>query len=513
MPIRNNITTQKKYGVVYTPEWIVDLILQKTPATKDLTRVKICDPSCGEGAFLVKAAAKIINHVGDKNLCAILQNNITGFDLDRQALTRCRQNLDHLLAKNGIRQRVKWNLIPLDSSDKKAMTPYFGAFDLIVGNPPYIRIQHLGAERRQKIAAAWPLAGHGCADMYIAFFELAIKLLSSGGAIGYITPNTYLRTAAGKRLRDFLAHHNLLESLIDFGPHQLFRGVSTYSLITVLRKNTARRKVSLYRFDGQNICANGKITVSQLQENGWVLGDSSVLQKITAIKKRGTPLGEIADICVGVQTLADDVFVLEKIGEQGGYVECRTVDGQSVNLEKGALLPILKASVMKEGRDIKERVIICPYDQSNLSKPWLLPEQTLAARFPCLYAYLSAHKKRLLQRDKGGINKLRWYAYGREMNLAKTLGDKILTAGINKMPNFMRCPHPHHTFYAGYAVKPKQGMGIEKLLAQLNSDDMDFFIRHTSRDYQNGWKSFAKAFIKDFGVFSDNQHRYNGKLL
>ena len=71
---------------------------------------------------------------------------------------------------------------------------------------------------------------------------------------------------------------------------------------------------------------------------------------------------------------------------------------------------------------------------------------------------------------------------------------------MNRQPNFQRCPNPDATFYSGYCIKPKYPVDLTVLQDVLNSDDMDFFIRHTSRPYQGGWMSYAKSFIKDFPV-------------
>ncbi|SMN01932.1 Mobile element protein [uncultured Candidatus Thioglobus sp.] len=169
--------------------------------------------------------------------------------------------------------------------------------------------------------------------------------------------------------------------------------------------------------------------------------------------------------------------------------------GCEVRIEAAITRPILKASVMQQGKDVKERIIIFPYINSRL-----IEEKYLRARFPLAYRYLSGHKKILLGRDKGQFDAARWYAFGREFGLTTTFGDKLLTSVMNKKPNFQKCWDPEYTFYSGYCIKPKTKLDIDKLLLTLNSDDMDFYIRHTSRDYQNGWKSYAKSFIQDYGI-------------
>ena len=166
--------------------------------------------------------------------------------------------------------------------------------------------------------------------------------------------------------------------------------------------------------------------------------------------------------------------------------------------ERWILRDIVKASVMKGGADPVHRVVIFPYDGAG--KP--LPERRIAADAPIVYNWLQSNKERLTRRDKGKLDPSKWYAFGRQVSLVSGFGEKILTSGMNREPNFQICPNADATFYSGYCVKPKPTMNIDmdSLLAVLNSDDMDFFIRRRSRPYQGGWMSYAKSFIQDFPI-------------
>ena len=130
----------------------------------------------------------------------------------------------------------------------------------------------------------------------------------------------------------------------------------------------------------------------------------------------------------------------------------------------------------------------------------LLAEGYIAEQAPAAYWWLLSYKERLLNRDKGRCDPARWYAFGRQVSIGSGFGDKILTSGMNRRPNFQRCANAGATFYSGYCIKPKPGIDMSRLLNALNSDDMDFYIRQTSRPYQGGWMSYAKSFIKDFPV-------------
>ena len=484
----------KEYGVVYTPEWIVDLILDKTIQTYS-PEMKVCDPSCGDGAFLVRLVENICDKVPAKN-CRRALENITGMDIDKGALKQCRRRLDETVLAKGKRIKIKWNLRCMDATNRASLAPHEGHFDYVVGNPPYVRIQHLGKVRRKRLQREWELARHGSTDLYIAFFEIGTFLLNRNGRLGYITPNTFTKTVAGKSLRQFILEKYTVACLIDFGAHQVFKHATTYSLITILAKDIKVEKFALYRYNGKTIANKGMVPISCLSVEGmWVLESKNTLKKIERIRMRGRPLGAIADIHVGIQTLADSVFIMEKKKELSDTIIAGNISGFDVRIEAAITRPILKASVMKGGKDIKERVIIFPYINGKL-----ITEKHLAENFPLAYQYLTKHKTNLLARDKGGFDTVRWYAFGREFGLTTTFGDKLLTSGMNIKPNFQKCPSPEYTFYSGYCVKPKAGVDADELLASLNSGDMDFYIRHTSRDYQNGWKSYAKSFIHDYGV-------------
>lgn len=488
------IGKNKEYGVVYTPKWIIDLILDNT-MLKYEPSMKVCDPSCGDGAFLVRLAERICDRLPAKDCRAALEN-ITGFDIDKGALDECRRRLDETLKAKGKRMNVKWNLRGMDSSDRASLAPYEGYFDYVIGNPPYVRTQHLGGERRERLQNDWALARYGSTDLYIAFFEIGMFLLSRGGRLGYITPNTYAKTAAGKPLRQFILKQHAVSCLIDFGAHQVFKEATTYSLITVLTKSSKSEKFTLYRYNGKTTVNKGTVPVSCLSVEGiWILESKKTLEQIERIRIRGRPLGAIADIHVGIQTLADSVFIMDKKKEETDTMIVSDMHGFEVRIETAITRPILKASVMKDGRDIKERIIIFPYINGKL-----IAENYLMENFPLAYQYLSTHKAGLLARDKGQFDAVRWYAFGREFGLTTTFGNKLLTSGMNKTPNFQICPSPEYTFYSGYCVKPKSGVDADKLLSVLNSSDMDFYIRHTSRDYQNGWKSYAKSFIQGYGI-------------
>ena len=496
-----SISNEKLNGIVYTPKWIVDLILDHIGYQNNICSKKIIDPACGDGAFLSEVVERFISdakreRMNKQNIKEILEKNIWGFDIDDKAIKRCIDVLDDVVSKHGLKN-VKWQILKTDSLNKPFVGEYFNFFDFVVGNPPYIRIQHLGKERRTKIQNEWHLCKRGSTDIFIAFFELGFALLNKTGKLGYITPNTYLKTKAGDILRQFIKLNNSLKTLIDFGHNQLFDNATTYSVITILDRNHNKSTFSLFKGDVENTDYIDEVDIENLNGGNWILTSNNILKKINVIEKRGVPLKSIAKIHVGITTLADDFYIFKDPEFNGKFAKIKLKDGRSFEIEKNILKPIIKVSVLKDPNEEQNRYVIFPYQKVD-NRHVIIPENKLKDKFPLTYKYFLAVRESLDKRDKGKPNPVAWYAFGRSQGLDTSFGKKILTSPINLKPNFMVWEKEDYTFYAGYCIKFDGD--LELLAKHLNSEDMEFYINHISRNYQNNYKSFAKSFIENFGI-------------
>ncbi len=477
-------SARKRHGVVYTPAPVVELILDNVlPANSDeLAAAAICDPACGDGAFLTAVAHRVLARLSRADALAALRR-MTGYDIDQNAIARCRAQLDTIINSWYPSERIDWNLSVRNVLQRKLFNDDYGQFTHVVGNPPYVRVQHLEQSGRQRIVGQWNVI-RGATDLYLVFYELGLGLVRSGGTVGYITPSSWLRSDSGSLLRSHLVQSHKVQKIIDCGEHQVFPGVTTYTAIAVIQKHGKTEYIPVEKYDGLTVANGGAVILDKDDPSKpwWVAPTDGDRERMLSLARRGVPLDDVADIHVGIQTLADRVFIRPAADTTG--------------LEPWILRPIVKASVMKDGHDPVRRAVIFPYDDHGK----LLSEVYIASQAPAAYEWLVSHKTRLLNRDKGKFDPARWYAFGRHVSITSGFGDKILTSGMNRRPNFQLCPDPDATFYSGYCVKPKPDVDMGRLLAALNSDDMDFFIRHTSRPYQGGWMSYAKSFIKDFPV-------------
>lgn len=480
-----SISDRKRHGVVYTPPSIVALILDHTLPSDaaGLASASVCDPACGDGAFLTAVARRLLERL-DYAVALVALRRMAGYDIDAAAIARCRAQLDAVLAEYHPGARVDWNLRVRDAFDGDAFAGDWGRFTHIVGNPPYVRVQHLEQAGRQRIAGRWQVI-RGATDLFLVFYELGLNLLCAGGVLGYIAPSSWLRSESGAALRRLLATSHQVNRIIDFGEHQVFDEVTTYTAITIIRKGGAPSAIPVSKYDGQHFYDGGTVALdADRPARPWVVATDAERRRMRELTARGPRLAEVADIHVGIQTLADRVFILP------------ADTARDAGLERWILRDVVKASVMRGGQDPVRRVVIFPYSDDGK----LLPESRISAAAPIAYRWLLAHKERLLGRDKGQFDPARWYAFGRQVSITSGFGDKILTSGMNRRPNFQVCPNPDATFYSGYCVKPKPGVDRDDLLAALNSDAMDFYIRQIGRPYQGGWRSYAKSFIRDFPV-------------
>ncbi len=194
----------KENGMVYTPTTIKNFILKST-ITSDSVPI-ICDPSCGCGSFLISAAEYIHKKY---HLCYgdIFTNHIFGIDIIAHNIFKCKI-LFHLMALiNGEQIKTSFNLaagnsLEINWSKTFPNMPTEG-FDYVVGNPPYVRSKNLSDAVKDSLCS-WETTKSGTVDLYIPFYELGIKILSSNGKLGYISPNTFLQSVNGRNLRDFL---------------------------------------------------------------------------------------------------------------------------------------------------------------------------------------------------------------------------------------------------------------------------------------------------------------------
>jgi adenine-specific DNA-methyltransferase len=485
--------SQKLLGQVYTPPFIVEKILNEigfnSPAVLGKT---ILDPACGDGRFLEEVAKRIIQFSPIEQL----ETNLLclhGWDIDAKAIELCLENLNQLLIPFCI--SVHWNVKICNSMEQLPKNDLFNCtkemqFDFIVGNPPYIRIQHLEEESRKFIQQNYQFCQSGSTDIYIAFYELSYHLLAEQGICGLITPNTFFYTETAKSLRDFLCRTKGIVQISNYADIQVFENATTYSAILIFDK----KKHDRFRFQqaySKLDFLSREIELATLQnQKFWQLST----EKTATVE--GVKLKDICKIHVGVTTLCDKayIFSIEPIDEQ--YVWAHTKLKGKIKMERSILKPIVKGSTLKNSKDSIKEYILFPYQKTD-GKNKIISEETLQ-QYPLAYEYLLSVKDELDKRDNGQKNTVAWYAFGRSQGLETSFGKKIIFSPMNAKPNFILYENEECTFYSGYCIK--YNGNLEWFLQQLNSQRFADFIAVSSRDFRGGWKAYNKKTVEEFTV-------------
>jgi len=468
---------KKQNGVVFTPEWVVDFMIDETLGSKKINgNEKILDAGCGEGIFTIIAAQKF-SILSGKKIEKVIEDNIYFTDISEEYIEKAKQNLQKL-SKNKI---VKYNAI----TDDFCFHNFDEKFDFIIGNPPYVRIQNLN-DRREQLQKRYVTASNGSIDLYFCFFEQALKLLNKNGRVAFITPNSHFYSAAGKNLRNLLLPH--LTKIINFDHFQVFKDATAYTAITFLEKKEVTDFLYAENFknDFQNI-EYRKISARYMKSERWEFFDEKHLNKIIKLNKKYSTLQEIADIHYGIATLKDDIYIFSPNKSDKTFFSFN-----NFKIERNICVPIIKASTYK-GED-QNLFLIFPYENEKV-----IPENIFQKKYPETYKYFLHHRDILETRDKGGgKNYEEFYMFGRNQGLKTSFGKKIITSTMNIVPHFYVIEDETTSFYAGYCIKPKNNINLYELCEVLNSNLMKEHINSVSKSYRGGYKSYAKSFLKDF---------------
>lgn len=497
-------------GAFYTPDFIVDYI--NDYVIKKETDFRVCDCSCGSGAFLVRATEKISKE-NNKSIIKTIEENIYGVDIMERSVERTKIILSLLALQNGEdKEGIRFNIKQGDSLDnlkfnwKTEFPEVFanGGFDGIVGNPPYVRIQDFSNSIKNFLMKQYRTTGNGNFNLYFAFFEIGLYILNKEGKLGYIIPNNYFTSLAGKDLRKFLQDKKSVERIIDFNHLRVFEDATTYTCITFLNKKE-RGMFEFSRVEDKSLFSNlqtlkySEVKFSELNYNKWRLMNELDFYNIKQIEGVGSPLGKFANIKVGIATLKDNLYFIDGKKEKGDFY-IKEKDGKEFFIEKDITRKIIKIASVNSDEDIinDKRRIIFPYIKRG-KEHFLIDEETFKNKYPKAYAYLLEIKEDLASRDKGKTKISKWYAYGRGQGL-NLYGKKLLTKTFSNKPNFMIDEDDYSLFCNGYAIFSEKEEDLAILKKILNSEIMNYYARKTSVEIEGDYQCYQKNFIETFSI-------------
>jgi SAM-dependent methyltransferase len=278
-------------GVYYTPPEIVRLIVDLALTSKrgllaqaDIPP-RIIDPACGAGEFLLEASRRIAMRFGDRAAA----QSVFGVDIDPNAIAQAGRRLPALQAAG--------NLWVADALRDERLQP--AAFDIVVGNPPYVNVRQLGKNllprELQRIRQRFRTA-RGNFDLYVLFIERAIELLRPGGRCGLIIPNKWATLDYARPCRELMLAQATIEDVVDLSGSKPFVQASVYPHVLIFRKNAAEagHVVRIRQFDDREQKAQ-RVPQRGLSARAFLFGPLLDVESRVATR----PLGEVATLSCG----------------------------------------------------------------------------------------------------------------------------------------------------------------------------------------------------------------------
>jgi len=269
--VEKDVKKRKERGIFYTPTFIVDYIVRNTlkpvldncKSVADLKKIKVLDPACGSGSFLIRALEAIAEKYKEFGIDGsvkrqIILENLFGVDLDMQAVEIARLNLlinsldskeilpkldDNI--KNGNSLTFKW---------KEEFSGVFkqGGFDVIIGNPPYIK-EFVNKEAFDGLHDNPYYQGK--MDLWTMFACISIDLLKDNGVMGFIAPNNWVTNAGASIMRNKILTDGELKTFIDFGDYKVFQQAGIQTMIYIFEKQKPSKKyeIDYLRINDKNV--------------------------------------------------------------------------------------------------------------------------------------------------------------------------------------------------------------------------------------------------------------------
>jgi hypothetical protein len=515
-----DVTKRKRDGVYYTPEWAVRRIIEETIEplftkwkaearwandglpTKEaaasywerLQKIKVIDPACGSGAFLIVAlrylqrefelaadyalATKAISKRPSEAEITemILVNNLFGVDINPASVEITRLSLwlhtaqankplssldSHIACGNSLIDSRFYDKRKLYDEEEKDRINTFdwngdfatGSFDAVIGNPPYVKLQNFVKVHADM--AAWLVSNAsgyeststGNFDLYLPFIEKGLALLNGEGRMGYIAPNLWPTLEYGEGLRGLIHKGRHLEKWLDFRSFQVFEEATVYTAIQIFSKAPVDEIRLAFAGDGDisrvawtdddHVLPYDAIA---LPLKPWLVAPAPVRTMIERLGKEALRLDQpenVSGIIVGVQATRNDIYHLRRIGKNRYVRKPPSVKGKPkpadevVEIEDQIMKPLVSGAETKRFiTPITDTYLLLPYTTEG-GKAHLMPAHSLKATYPKAFAYLSKFETEL--RKINGAKKASdqtWFRYTYPKNLARQHLAKILVAQL-----------------------------------------------------------------------------------
>jgi len=472
MDVWEGAEPREPVGAIFTKPEIIELILDLAdyrPESERLATTHLLEPSCGDGAFLVAAIRRLLTSE------RLHQKTINWFDTDLEcALTACdlnsgfislaRQQTTDLLIEEGCpaqRAQVlaeKW-IVHADF----LLAHWPTHFDFVVGNPPYVRIEDLPPNVLSRYRELYHTSADR-ADLYVAFVENGLRLLSPRGCLAFICANRFVKNLYGRTLRQLIANQFHVRYYLNLEHTQPFiSDVSAYPCITVIDRQRGQPTSSATLHDiapatlqAISPATNATKSKSPLASFSswyadgapWIATERAGFDRLTSLAQSCPTLEESATdtmVGIGVATGADSVYVVPQL---------------QPDIERRCQLPLLMAADIRPAAlTWSGHYLINPFSSTDDGSL-----RDLQAH-PGLAAYFLRHRAQIQKRHVAQKRPDSWYRTIDRVTLSLTQRPKLVIPDIQSggvVGYDAGDYYPHHNVYwitsAGWNLRALQAL-------------------------------------------------------
>lgn len=497
-------------------QWRLTLDEKRRILLKHIRGVDI-DPNAVEVARF-SLLLKLIEDESGAALREFVQRNRTPALPSLDATLRCGNSLVSQSEYGRMSPALAEKINPFTWTDEFPTEMARGGFDVIVGNPPYIRIQNMQVYSPEEVAffqrttSPYTTAHQDNFDKYALFIERSWSLLAPDGRIGVIVPHKFMTTLAGHTLRRLLSEQCPIEQIVHFGVQQVFgKQASNYTCILILDGRgapeiTVERVESLqawrYGTPGQIVT----LPAETLTEERWQFADADTRALFTRVRAANPETLEgVAEIFVGVQTSADPIYIFSPSAETADTVTMRWGD-QDWPIERGILRPCLHDAPLDPFTRAQANAwMIFPYEivyEPRIRAQLIQPDE-MQRRFPLCLEYLRTRRIDLERRNitGGALVERQFYQFGRSQSLTKFDSPKIVLPILSldaryayDDDNIMMTGGGNGPYYL---IRPRQEVEETNffLMAILHHPLSEAIIRTQTSLFRGGYYSHGKQFI------------------
>lgn len=460
---------------------------------RNLAATRLLEPSCGHGAFVLPAIERLLAVCAREAVdVSTLPDAITAIDIDGDHVARCREQVVTRLTQHG-----------LDASSSRALAarwivqadalihPMHAEFDFIVGNPPYVRIEQISPVLQSEYRARFYTL-YDRADLYVAFIQRAISLLSATGRLCFICADRWVLNRYGSLLRALISRECKVEAYIGLHHASPFESevIAYPSIFSLSRGKSDRVFVGEMQEASEAECRSMLHALREPPTNEhfcdgwfdgdepWVLGTPAQQTALKALERRYYALEDDGEtrVGIGVATGCDRVFIVD----------------DDADIEPDRLVRLVMRADLSRGKilDRKRRVLNVFDDAGGVIK---------LNAYPRLEKYLRKHADDVRGRHVAKRNPNAWFRTIDKVSPALVATPKLLIpdiAGSNEVVFDHGGYHPHHNLYFVTSTR----WDLEVLGALLSSRVALFFVWCYAVKMRGGYLRFQAQYLRRIRV-------------